>query len=242
MLSDIGGPVPGPLSPQLCSPMLCFTAGTHRDPGGRRLTVSKSQLSLPVIEYFQSFQVGCKHLKNIIWNQIPQSLSGVHQSFIDAYDFCWGLWFLRQLRDCCLGLAAALWMGESSAVLQPLPSPSGLPTPSPRLAARQDWALLTAQEPNVSWGTGKRIFSLLVSGFLQVVSGYSSHQAVWEASLRCSVHPERSTASSLGNPNQIPHLKPYQRDKKIHSAYITFCSSGSSLWSDGWRAFFKGIR
>lgn len=115
MLSDIGGPVPGPLSPQLCSPMLCFTAGTHRDPGGRRLTVSKSQLSLPVIEYFQSFQVGCKHLKNIIWNQIPQSLSGVHQSFIDAYDSCWGLWFLRQLRDCCLGLAAALWMGESSS-------------------------------------------------------------------------------------------------------------------------------
>lgn len=130
MLSDIGGPVPGPLSPRLCSPMLCFTAGIHRDPGGRRLTVSKSQLSLPVIEYFQSFQVGCKHLKNIIWNQIPQSLSGVHQSFIDIYDFCWGLWFLRQLRDCCLGVTPGFWMGESTAVLQPLPPPFGLHTPA----------------------------------------------------------------------------------------------------------------
>lgn len=75
------------------------------------MTVSKSQLSLPVIEYFQSFQVGCKHLKNIIWNQIPQSPSGVHQRFIDVYDFCWGLWSLRQLRDCWLGVTLAFgWL------------------------------------------------------------------------------------------------------------------------------------
>lgn len=127
MLSDSRGTCPWATVPTApLTRALCFTAGTHRHPGGRRLTVSKSQLSLPVIEYFQSFQVGCKHLKNIIWNQIPQSPSGVHQSFIDVYDFCWGLWSLRQLRDCWLGVTPGLWTGESTAVLQPLLSPFGL--------------------------------------------------------------------------------------------------------------------
>lgn len=112
MLSDSKGTCPWATVPTApLTRALCFTAGTHRDPGGRRLTVSKSQLSLPVIEYFQSFQVGCKHLKNIIWNQIPQSPSGVHQRFIDVYDFCWGLWSLRQLRDCWLGVTLAFgWL------------------------------------------------------------------------------------------------------------------------------------
>lgn len=164
------------------------------------MTVSKSQLSLPVIEYFQSFQVGCKHLKNIIWNQIPQSLSGEHQSFIDVYDFCWGLWFLRQLHDCCLGVTPGLWMGEKYFSLLLL--------------------LLGSTNQTQGWQPGRTGLSACSPGakcqlgqweedFLPACLRVLAHQppGSLEASLRCSVHPERSPAAFLGNANRIPHLK-----------------------------------
>lgn len=157
MLSDIRGTCPWATVPMAL--LTCAVFHCWHSQRSWRLTVSKSQFSLPVIEYFQSFQVGCKHLKNIIWNQIPQSLSGVHQNFTDVYDFCWGLWFLKQLRDCCLSVTLGLWMSESFAVLQPLPFLFGLHTPSPGLAARQDCFLCLQPRSQMSAGALGRGFS-----------------------------------------------------------------------------------
>lgn len=193
------------------------------------MTVSKSQLSFAVIEYFQSFQVGCKHLKNIIWNQIPQSPSGVHQSFIDVYVFLLGF----MISQAAVGLLASGWVKAqlySSLFLLLLGSTH----------QGQGWQPgrtgLFARSPGARWQLGHRQEDFL----LACLRGLAL-PAGWEAWLRYSVHPEHSTAASPGNPSLIPHLKalPHQRDKKIHSACIAICIPSSSLRSDGVEGFFQ---